>query len=726
MYESLAKKAGLSNQELSDKIATIRREDPSITQKAAVGKAVGILRPEKAKEIFKEQETSAQREVESDQARRRAQRRQAERESDRDRQQIRQTRQKNLQRQNSGTSRASENENQRKAEDQKLATRVRQAAAAASAERRRVAETVTETKQMLSFNQYLEQASANFAGQGTQIAGLGGDEPIVRGQAQRMEDCSKCKGAGCPACTPTAFIIRRAANVAENVMRQLKAKRIADEVMEQATGGTGGNGGGGNGSGGNGSGGNGHGGNGHGNGKNGKHHGRGFRGHGLIMDKCPPGKVWDNDKKKCVSITNEGVTPVRCSGCKKLFDSGASFDKHDCPNCPKKLPGETAKAHTTRLTQIVQSKQGVTAAAIAKEAVNEAKRADKQVNVFIKSIKNKGQKKFAQAFVKSFGRKMPPPSKFGISDDDAAGLRSSIDRIQNTFAEAVENLDIPVAVATDIPADAEPTTKTYAGSPVFKVSPETFAKCSGGRAKWARWSKVLNLEDEGQAAIRTYANKYPSRPIVLQCDETGDMKFLRFNRKGGGGNRRRRKTALPTPTDGGTGQIVFDADNEQVTEASSARITASTAAATLRKRGHKLKANEIFSLAKTNKIGRRLRSPALGLVFTSDEVDKLDKILSENTRPALNEGAVEDMVKFLGGHLKKGNNPSRPSARELKGIITSADSGIEILDYVNTFFAFTEREWSFFVDSKRNRELAGSRKPADKEKLLRAVLKKIS
>ena len=54
MYESLAQKAGLSNKELSDKIAKIRREDPSITQKAAVGKAVGILRPDKAKEIFKE------------------------------------------------------------------------------------------------------------------------------------------------------------------------------------------------------------------------------------------------------------------------------------------------------------------------------------------------------------------------------------------------------------------------------------------------------------------------------------------------------------------------------------------------------------------------------------------------------------------------------------------------------------------------------------------------
>ena len=371
-------------------------------------------------------------------------------------------------------------------------------------------------EQMLSFQDYLEQAPTNSAS-ANNIAGLGDDEPIVRGQARRMKDCSKCKGEGCAICTPTAFI-RRASKVAESVMRQITAKRIAQNVQESA-------------------------------------------------------------------------------------------------------------------------------------------RADKQVAVFVRGIKDKSKKKFAQAFAKSHGRKMDSPSKFGISDDDAAGLRSSIDRIQNDFAEAVENLDVPAVAPCDIPADAEPTTKTYAGSPVFKVSPETFAKCSGGRKKWARWSKTLNLEDEGQAAIRTYANKYPSRPIVLQCDETGDMKFLRFNRKGGGGNRKRRKSALPTPTDGGIGQIVFDADNEQVTE-----------------------------------------------------------------------GAVEDMVKFLGSRPDRALISPRtsPSGRELKGIVNGFDTGIEILDYINTFVPFSEREWSFFVDGKKNRDLARSRKPADKEKLLMAILKKIS
>ncbi len=673
--QNLAQKAGLSNQELSNKIAKIRREDPSITQKAAVGKAIGILRPDKAKKIFKElhrpvqqtflftnesqsrkyaikvnesrlgyvvsedpklvtvesagnsdlnnlaqlanmmgstgetqveQETAAQTKVDAARKEREARRQETDKKRDQETEKATQSRQQGVDRQRAGTDKAGENEKARsdrlqkqtdakKDADQRtqdadqrrrdqvqrqkereqertddaegdegdsdnLAKTVATAAAkgveaALSKSKGKKSDDKEKKEQMLSFSDYLDEAPANFAGQGTKIAGLGGDEPIVRGQAQRMKDCSKCKGAGCPACTPTAFI-RRAVEVAENVMRQLKAKRIANEVMEQSGNGGGGNGGGNGGNGGT----NGGNGNGNGNGKpNGKHRGRGFgvHGHGHT---CPPGKVWDADKQKCVNRTDEAVSPVQCSGCTKRFKSGADFDQHDCPSCPKKLPGESAKDFTKRLVQLVQGTQSQNES--ISNRVRPPNRADMQVGVFVKGIKDKAKKKFALAFAKSAGRKMPPPSKFGISDDDAAGLRSSIDRIQNDFAEAVENLDVPAVAPCDIPADAEPTTMTYAGSPVFKVSPETFAKCAGGRKKWARWSKTLNLEDEGQAAIRTYANKYPSRPIVLQCDETGDMKFLRFNRKGGGGNRKRRKSALPTPTDGGIGQIVFDADNE--------------------------------------------------------------------------------------------------------------------------------------------------------------------
>jgi len=362
--------------------------------------------------------------------------------ADRNRQDAAQRRQDQQQREKDRADREAEGEGEGEA-DSSLAQTVAQAAAqgvkAALDNRGKKKE---KKEHMLSFGDYIKEQPANFAGQDTRIAGLGGDEPIVRGSAVRRQDCSKCKGAGCPICTPMAFI-RRAEAVAEDVMRELKAERIARDVIEQATcvnrGGNGGNrcGNGGNGNGGmNGGNGNGH----HG---NGKHHGGRF-GH-TSGRKCPPGKVWDGQRNKCVS------------------------------------PKEQSE---------------------------------------------------------------------------------SLD-------ETVEILDIPAA---------EPTTQTFAGSPVFKVDPQTFAKCSGGRSKWSRWSKVLNLEDEGQAAIRTYANKYPSRPIVLQCNETGDMKFLRFNRKGGGGNRRRRKHALPvtdmpTPTDGGTGQVIFDPSNEQVNEGLQKTIT---------------------------------------------------------------------------------------------------------------------------------------------------------
>lgn len=42
--KTLASKTGVSSKKLSRKIATVRREDPSLTSKQAAGKAAGILK----------------------------------------------------------------------------------------------------------------------------------------------------------------------------------------------------------------------------------------------------------------------------------------------------------------------------------------------------------------------------------------------------------------------------------------------------------------------------------------------------------------------------------------------------------------------------------------------------------------------------------------------------------------------------------------------------------
>jgi len=47
LAETLASKSGVSAAALSRKIATVKREDPSLTNRQAAGKAAGILRQRK-------------------------------------------------------------------------------------------------------------------------------------------------------------------------------------------------------------------------------------------------------------------------------------------------------------------------------------------------------------------------------------------------------------------------------------------------------------------------------------------------------------------------------------------------------------------------------------------------------------------------------------------------------------------------------------------------------
>lgn len=438
--------------------------------------------------------------------------------------------------------RAKDREQEREAEPEAdtLAKTVAQAAAqgVAAALSKEKGEKKPEKKekkeQMLSFRQYLEQAPTNSAG-ANNIAGLGADEPIVR----RMKDCSKCKGQGCVACTPLPFI-RRAKQVAEGVMRQLKAKSIARSVMEST---------------------------------------KDLSGAQRYVKSIRNAEKKDYAEKYLAWLKSgaRGESPSEKSSLSfmarqairmNLADFGFEeqlreafiakkvenldifgyrfilvFDAQD--DIGAMLP----PARTPRQRQ-VKSTLGsfFSGGNLKKEVVSRLKK-HPQIDLPKFKVRTLQDAIYVDVLPAKSG------DRFKSEKDARDVLKKALSGLSvRGLTEDVENLDIP----------AEPTTQTFAGSPVFKVDPQTFAKCSGGRSKWSRWSKVLNLEDEGQAAIRTYANRYPSRPIVLQCTETGDMKFLRFNRKGGGGNRNRRKHALPTPTDGGTGQIVFDTNNKEI------------------------------------------------------------------------------------------------------------------------------------------------------------------
>lgn len=86
-----------------------------------------------------------------------------------------------------------------------------------------------------------------------------------------------------------------------------------------------------------------------------------------------------------------------------------------------------------------------------------------------------------------------------------------------------EDVDAPVA---DVKPNLSPDT-TFATMPVFKVSSGDFIKCQHGKEKHKRWNKHIDLESDYGKKIHTYARKNPDTPIIVQCDQTGHMVYLR-------------------------------------------------------------------------------------------------------------------------------------------------------------------------------------------------------
>ena len=68
----------------------------------------------------------------------------------------------------------------------------------------------------------------------------------------------------------------------------------------------------------------------------------------------------------------------------------------------------------------------------------------------------------------------------------------------------------------------------------FNVSPALFDIFRRGKKKFEKWSKYLNMEDEGHRAIYQWAVKNPQGILVLQNSQSGEGRAIRHNRMGGG------------------------------------------------------------------------------------------------------------------------------------------------------------------------------------------------
>ena len=110
--------------------------------------------------------------------------------------------------------------------------------------------------------------------------------------------------------------------------------------------------------------------------------------------------------------------------------------------------------------------------------------------------------------------------------------------IRKHWEDAAANATGSAVAGTGEDSDTVVVKKKKRKTAVFRVTPEVFKRFSKGKKKFERWSKYLNTEDEAEASIYSFARKNPDGMIILQCDETGAQKGIRYNPNGGGAWRK--------------------------------------------------------------------------------------------------------------------------------------------------------------------------------------------
>ena len=68
--------------------------------------------------------------------------------------------------------------------------------------------------------------------------------------------------------------------------------------------------------------------------------------------------------------------------------------------------------------------------------------------------------------------------------------------------------------------------KRFGGIDVFAIDPTHFQKSRLGKKKFTRYSGYVG-EDEVGEYIRTFARKYPKKPIIVMDSQSGCMQYLR-------------------------------------------------------------------------------------------------------------------------------------------------------------------------------------------------------
>jgi hypothetical protein len=106
-----------------------------------------------------------------------------------------------------------------------------------------------------------------------------------------------------------------------------------------------------------------------------------------------------------------------------------------------------------------------------------------------------------------------------------------VDTVDKLMKESVD----AKASATEVPRVDITPDSTFASMPVFKVDEKDFAKCRFGKTKFSRWSRHIDTKSKIGLRIYNYAKKNPSKSIIVQHQDSGQMLYLRKYKSPSGG-----------------------------------------------------------------------------------------------------------------------------------------------------------------------------------------------
>lgn len=104
---------------------------------------------------------------------------------------------------------------------------------------------------------------------------------------------------------------------------------------------------------------------------------------------------------------------------------------------------------------------------------------------------------------------------------------------QNLNEEIANNVGSGNIAGTtgDPPKGSKVMMRRFAKNDVFVVDQDKFMKARVGKRKYLKYEMYVGDDEVGEA-IRQFGRNNPSKPIILQCEKTGAMTFLRYGKSG--------------------------------------------------------------------------------------------------------------------------------------------------------------------------------------------------